>query len=256
MAVTRSLAGAVKAVIDTPILSKEGNIAYESENVYEQTVDKLPNFTNIVEEVKQVEYNVKPIEAKVVKASGTKKVSATSTGTTVLRGARNVFAFVLGFYIATLCAEDLAFKITNGMNKFLFLDSFTANKIALWLLLFSSITMLIGCFRGRKVEKLCGWGSGISLSILYVQYCRTVELMSHYIIFSIVAIVVLALIFSFFDGKKKKWQFGMFYSLEAMCMAIWPLGFLVYAFFSKFIGFSTGFCLVVTSILMSLICVF
>ena len=92
--------------------------------------------------------------------------------------------------------------------------------------------------------------------VLYVQYCRTVEQMSHYIIFSIVFFVVLSIGYSFFEGKKDKWQCGLFLSAELLVMALWPLGFSVYLFFSKIIGFSENMCLVVTSLLMGLISVF
>ena len=53
VAVTRALAGAVKAVIDTPILTKEGDISIQAENVYVETTKKLNNFATVVEEVKK-----------------------------------------------------------------------------------------------------------------------------------------------------------------------------------------------------------
>lgn len=64
VAVTRALAGAVKSVIDTPILTKEGTISNESQEVYDQTSCKLPDFTKAVEEVKDIDYNAKPIITK------------------------------------------------------------------------------------------------------------------------------------------------------------------------------------------------
>jgi hypothetical protein len=48
VAVTRSLAGAVKAVIDAPILTNEGNISTESEAVYEDAKKMLPAFDEAV----------------------------------------------------------------------------------------------------------------------------------------------------------------------------------------------------------------
>lgn len=252
IAVTRSLAGAVKAVIDTPILSKDGNVSFESENVYDETVEKLPDFNQAVVDVKSMNYDVKPVQAKVTQNASISNGTAAS-GMTVMDGARNVFAFILGFFIATTFAEDIALRITSGSDKVLFLDSYVVNNIALWLLLFVTITIFVGKFKHTKVEKLGAFVSGLALSILFVQYCRSVELMDHYIIFSIIAFVVFAVIYGFFEGKKDKWQFGLFFSTEALCMALWPLGFLVYAFFSKFIGFSSSFCLVVISILAALV---
>lgn len=50
--VTRSLAGAVKAVIDTPILSKEGTITCESKDILDKIQGELPNFSRMVDNVK------------------------------------------------------------------------------------------------------------------------------------------------------------------------------------------------------------
>lgn len=40
-----------------------------------------------------------------------------------------------------------------------------------------------------------------------------------------------------------------------MVMMLWPIGFLIYAFFSKFIGFSESSCLIVTSVIFFIISV-
>lgn len=66
IAVTRALAGAVKSVIDTPILSKNGNVSYESENVYYQTVDKMHDLSLAVEGV-EVNYGCENVNARKVK---------------------------------------------------------------------------------------------------------------------------------------------------------------------------------------------
>ena len=80
--------------------------------------------------------------------------------------------------------------------------------------------------------------------------------MNHYIIFSIIFCVVCAVIFGFFEGRKDKWNCGLYFSCEFIVMMLWPIGFLIYAFFSKFIGVSESFCLVVTSVLFFVISVF
>lgn len=58
IAVSRALAGAIKAVIDTPILSQDGNISDDSERIYNQTQKELPNFSKNVEEVKNIDYKI------------------------------------------------------------------------------------------------------------------------------------------------------------------------------------------------------
>lgn len=50
VAVTRSFAGAVKAVIDTPILNKDGGLCKESKEFYYSTVEKLPMFNQAASE--------------------------------------------------------------------------------------------------------------------------------------------------------------------------------------------------------------
>lgn len=52
IAVTRSLAGAVKCVLDTPIVSKEGKVARGSKKIYEETSKKLPDFNAAVVSVR------------------------------------------------------------------------------------------------------------------------------------------------------------------------------------------------------------
>lgn len=48
IAATRSLAGAVKSVIDTPILNQDGTISDNSEEFYYNTAKQLPNFERAV----------------------------------------------------------------------------------------------------------------------------------------------------------------------------------------------------------------
>ena len=246
IAVTRALAGAVKSVIDTPILSKEGNISYEAEDIYDQTIEKLPDFSQAVQEVKSINYDAKPVAAKSTSTYHGSK-NTTSVGTTIMSSARRVFAVITGFILASAFAEKIAISVTGDINKFLFLDSFTANKIAVWLLLCASVTMLIGKFKHTKVEKLCCFGSGVSLFILYVQYCRSVEQMNHYIIFSMIFCGVFIVVSGFLEVIKYKWDCGLFFFCVSIIMMLWPIGFLIYAFFGKFLGFSENFCLLVTS---------
>lgn len=251
IAVTRALAGAVKSVIDTPILSKDGEIAYESEEVYDQIVEKLPNFNQQVDEVKRLEFNARPVEAKPVKGSTT--VQGTSQkGTTVVGGARRVFAFVLGFILASAFASSVAESISTTATKVLFFDSYTANNIAMWLVICTSVMMLIGKFHNTATEKYCGIISGLSMFVLYVQYVRTVEEMDHYIIFSILFLVGCFVLFCIFASKEKNWNCAPYFEYMIFVLGCFPVLFVIYAFFALFIGFPSGFCLVVTSILMLL----
>ena len=54
IAVTRSLAGAIKAIIDSPILTKDGSLCADSQALYEDTSRQLPSFSEKVSEVTRV----------------------------------------------------------------------------------------------------------------------------------------------------------------------------------------------------------
>lgn len=64
IAVTRSLAGAVKAVIDTPILKQDGSLSEEGQEVYEDTKERVEDFSRAVRQVKAANPNVKAVAVK------------------------------------------------------------------------------------------------------------------------------------------------------------------------------------------------
>ncbi len=242
LSATRALAGAVKTVIDTPILSEDGHVSEESKKICDNEDNLKNEFAQKINKVKQIDYGVKPIELKSVQKS--------SSETTVLKGSRNILSVVSGVILASIFAGNITYKITDAADKFLFLDSYTANKIAIWLFICASVIMVIGKFKGSKTEKACDVASGIATVVLYVQYCRSVEQMKHYIIFSLVWLIVSATIFGLFDNNKNQWQFGNFLTAEIYSMVAWSLLFLIYVFFAKFVGISNNICLIVTSVLL------
>ncbi|WP_338972187.1 hypothetical protein KSU09_04175 [Fusobacterium nucleatum] len=60
IAVTRSLAGAMKAVIDTPMLTEKGNISPDFESTYNKIENDLLIFDKQVKEVESSNLNIKP----------------------------------------------------------------------------------------------------------------------------------------------------------------------------------------------------
>lgn len=251
IAVTRALAGAVKSVIDTPILSQDGNISEESTDVYDHTVEKLPDFHTAVDEVQCIDYQVKPIQAKVPKTTMTHAKIAAS-GPAILSNTRNLIAIILGVVLGTMFCEKLALCLTSDNAKVLIWSSYFVNKCAIWLVICSSVIMLVGKFRKTIVEKCCGYASGIALSALYVQYCRTFEQMEHYIIVSVIVLVICSFIYSTLEEKKLDWQNGAFFSCMFLCIAMMPILYLLYALASKFFCFSSGMCMNITIVLMVL----
>lgn len=64
IAITRALAGAVKAIIDTPVLGASGDLYSTSYDKYNEIKGQLQNFTLISNEVKSVNYGVKMLPAR------------------------------------------------------------------------------------------------------------------------------------------------------------------------------------------------
>ena len=61
VAISRALAGAVKAIIDTPLAKDGNNLTEESETVYQDTKAAIPEFKKQVEQVKSTHYCARPI---------------------------------------------------------------------------------------------------------------------------------------------------------------------------------------------------
>lgn len=253
IAVTRALAGAIKSVIDIPILSKDGNLTSEGKAVYDQTVEKLPEFSQVAQEVKTTNDDVKPIVAKLPKKERSKKIRKKIPYKAIMNVTRKVLAIIIGLFISSIFVWKININLPGDTKKFLFVDAHIVNMIAIWLLLCTFIIMLIGDFSDTIVEGICRGGSGLSLFILYVQFCRSVELMEHYIIFSILFCVACIVIVVLLNAIKDDWDSGYYFSRQSINILFWPIGFIFYAFLSKFLEFPESSCLIFTSVILLII---
>lgn len=112
VAVTRALAGAIKSVIDTPILSQEGTISYESQDIYEQTTYKLHDFEQTVEAVKQLDYSAKPVSNAQCYLS----VASSSGATEKLLYHPNIFIkFIMWLLVVPTTACGLLFILDGTL---------------------------------------------------------------------------------------------------------------------------------------------
>lgn len=235
VAITRSLAGAVKAVIDTPILSENGEISTQSTSVYENTTEQLPIFTKIVDEVKATSYRGKAI---VFKPSTHKKNKEKGKGKTILGFTRNIFAFLAGLFMFFL---------------------FMIDNIAFGLLAFSITTLLIIDNNVKaKFFKIVKILANISLAsafcILFYSNCSSIILQSHYILkafaFGFISLVALGICL-----PKKENNIGNFkriISKISISSFFFNVFILLYAFIFKFLGFSHS----IFTILINLIYIF
>lgn len=252
IAVTRAIAGAVKAIIDTPIISNNGTVSHESQEVFNQTKNKLLVFNKEFKEIKQIDYKIKPVKARQNNTYTSTNTKTKNTNLTVLYIIRNLFSVFIGFTFATKFAVGIAETITSDNGKVFFVNSFIANKFAVWLIIFSAIAMLIGKFKNVKYEKLYAYCGGIGISILYFEYCRKVEEINHYIIFSIIAFVLIDVLINLTEKLKNDSHLGLYLYHISFSLICYPLLFLVYALLSKFFGLSESLCLGLTAVMLLL----
>ena len=158
-----------------------------------------------------------------------------------------------GIFLAIILAGKFATALYTEGDKYLWLDARIVNSLAFWILICATVAMVVGhCFK-TKVGKCCEIGTMISLTVLYAQYCRSVEMLEHYIVFSIVALVVTFILFGLFNDRQEK-NFRYLSSVMMGLMA-YPVLFLIYAFFTKFLNLSEEFWLMVTSVIAGVVSV-
>lgn len=229
VAVTRSLAGAVKAVIDTPILTAEGTISTKSENVYNDTTKRLPAFVEAVNEVKEVRYNG---NAKIATA---KKTSTGGKTSSALGNARNVLSLFAGFFMSSFVQGLLWESFWVGALGF---------TITTLIIMQNESTNKFFSF----VKKACCAVLAASFIVLFYTMCSDIVYMSHYIIGSIIIGVVSFVIFGVcLPGKNESTNnFKRTMARVFGCVAFFAAAILLYAILSKFIGFSHTVSAVIT----------
>lgn len=117
LAITRSLAGAVKAVIDTPILDEDGDISEAAEETYLTISEGLEKFNTQVQYIESYNLKAKPIQQKTVRKDKPRSLYKYR----IFDAVRNIFApvialffMVIGFGISgeSLLVANLTFTIS------------------------------------------------------------------------------------------------------------------------------------------------
>ena len=230
VAVTRSLAGAVKAVIDTPILTADGAISTESQTVYEDTRNKLPAFTEAVNEVKNSNIKAKPV-----------KITSTNLNqgktTSILNATRNVAAIIVGFFMAAF-ARGLFIDILPvgliafGATALLIMDNHPEAKI----------------FKYEKNLMCISLTAGFSL--LFYQRSLSIIFMKHYIIGCIIVGVISLVIAGYASPSKGETtnNFKLTLARFFMSMFFFAIAVLIHAFVLKFLNLSSIFFFIIITI--------
>ena len=225
VAVSRALAGAVKAVIDTPLLTAEGVISSEAEDKYKDIKKELPRFSAQVNEVKSVDYSVKSISATAQNVKNP---------VSVLDVVRNVFSIIVGISMALLTQMVFADNLIVGLLAF-----------AIPTLIIMNNDVEIGFF--KLVKNICCLSISAAFSMLFYNSCHSIVYMNHYIIGSIIVGFASMMILGWSIPNKGE-KCGNFKRTIARifgCIFFFALAVLVYAFLYKFISISHSIAAVI-----------
>ena len=225
VAVSRALAGAVKAVIDTPLLTAEGVISSEAEDKYKDIKKELPRFSAQVNEVKSVDYSVKSISATAQNVKNP---------VSVLDVVRNVFSIIVGISMALLTQMVFADNLIVGLLAF-----------AIPTLIIMNNDVEIGFF--KLVKNICCLSISAAFSMLFYNSCHSIVYMNHYIIGSIIVgfASVMILGWSIPNKGEKCGNFKRTIARIFGCIFFFALAVLVYAFLYKFISISHSIAAVI-----------
>lgn len=227
VAVTRSLAGAVKAVIDTPILTPEGSLSSEAETMYESTSDKLSAFAEAVDEVRQVNYHCK---AKAAMSPDTKRGSG---------NIRNALSLVLGIVVGSfLQGIFVTDSLAPGAIGFVF--------VALLMMQNKPTNKAFSFF-----AKVC---RVIFLAVFVLAFwnvCAEIVLWNHYILACLISGTIFFILFGIFLPSKNGGTNNLKRNLVRIfgCLSFFAAGILVYAFLSKFLSLSHLLSAVIATLL-------
>lgn len=225
MAVTGALAKAVKTVIDTPILSGEGELTEESQATVEAATAMLPEFTSQVADVRCTNYGVRAnVKKAKKKLAGKSKKSSVSVAGVI----GSILCYVLAVILAQFFSNLIAGAITTDFHTFLSLPMYTVNKIALWILFFISILVLTGKVKNEACQAICLLVLPVCATVLMVQTCWFLEWYVHKFILGGIFYLIFRGIFSAFKDSVSEFQSTYFVSL--LC-CLYRIGkyFIIYA---------------------------
>lgn len=235
--VTRSLAGAVKAVIDTPILTKNGNVSAKSLTVYNETKKELPQISSNVQTINSYDFKVKPSVIVPKKqnpyndANSKETVSSQST-------VRNLIAIIAGWF---------AYSYIHNMA----LDSYSFSIIA-----FTAIVLLIMNNETtskifKLVKNLCCIALGSGFCLLFFDKCSDIMNMEHYIIYNIITCIVSLIVTAVCIPERGKSTNSIKRTLLRIfsCILFFALAILIFAFLNKVLGVPYNFTMAITIII-------
>ena len=221
-------------------------------DAYEKTSEKLEELVVRIKGILSVESKAgvdEPAEEQVGNIAETKpKVKFPFFG-----GKRNVFVLILSALVSIPMAVLIAHWVTSGEeDMYCFLSAGNANRYAVFLGLMASLTVMFGKLCGTRLMKWCYWLDAIAIGVMYTEFCRNMEEfgVALYLMTCVIWFFGALILFLYFDESKGRISCGNYLGNAFFCLAVYPLGFILYVFFSKLLKFSESLWLTITSVLV------
>lgn len=235
IAVTRALAGAVKAVIDTPILGEDGELSPKATKVYNDMSKLLPAFNEQVKEIGQTKFVGKPITAN----RNTEAVRASVRNEKIFR---NIFALIAGLFSAFIVQE-----ISQGTP----ILRFIAFSIASLAIMDNNTTSKFFSY----VKKYLCSALFIGFTLLFYNMCSYLFLVEHYVLKSVILGALGFFLFAILMPSKGEDlnSFKITLCRVCGCIGFAAAGILIYGFLAEILGLN----FVIVKILITLVyCLF
>lgn len=230
MAVTRSLAGAVKAVIDTPILSESGEVTENSKEVYDSTRTEIVKFKKEISEIKENNKKIKPVAVKTKnKAIETQdKPEKIEFSESVV----NIIAIVAAFVISGFFVGIEKWSIFS-VAIMLFMKKDTESEIF------------------KCIKNINYVAFAIESAVLLYRQSILIAMGEHSFIMDIIygVIAFIVLIYAITTLDVHSGNFKLLILRLSSCLFFFSIASLIFAILANLIGINFGFSIVVTEIL-------
>ena len=215
IALTRALAGEVKSVLDTPLLSSNGNLTEESGRIAEKIKTNIPALELKTQEIKSIDYRVKPRNVK----SKLLDKDATITKSNHPLVIRNIIGGAAGLLLALF----LPLNLWGSIFVFAVVAMIIGNK--------ESKSNFLKKYKGILHQLM--WLSSFAI---FIFTASSLVNMSHYIIVSlIVGFVALCTAVISSEDYDNVAVASILGAVALFCAALLP-----YAFLHNFLGFKTA----------------
>lgn len=236
-AVTRALAGAIKAVIDVPLLDEQTQVTQESQQTYQQTSTKLPVFSEKVGQVRTFGVS-SAVEIIPIEVATTQYKPPKASETDILRLIGGIFGGIagamLGVPIGMGLDSGLMSEYTNYHTVIPYIVAMLYGVFSLSILNIPHKATVL-----RKTKYIsCGFLAGGLIGLFFMTAPHLSGLGAFFILNLIIGVV------SFFGGvflldNPKKKHFMYFGARMLSCVCVFCIALLLFHIMTAWFHFAT-----------------